>query len=105
MFVTFGTERVNVFHKSIYCFCSLYHAYYSQITRQRAVLTFKFHLLKLWFHALIVLYKGFTDFTLLLTIVLYSGFKMIVSYGTHALKLARQGGPLTTAFRDWFLRR
>ena len=55
MFVTFGTLRANVFHKSIYRFCSLYHAYYSQITRQRAVLTFKLHLLRLWFHALIVL--------------------------------------------------
>ena len=67
--------------------------YYSQITRQRAVLKFKLHLLKLWFriHALIVLYKGFTDFTLLLTIVLYPGFKMIVIYGTHAQRLARQG--------------
>ena len=65
--------------------------YYSQITRQRAVLKFKFHLLKLWFHALIVLYKGFTDFALLLTVVLYSGLKMIVIYATHALKLARQG--------------
>ena len=65
--------------------------YYSQITRQRAVLKFKLHLLKLWFHALIVLYKGFTDFALLLTVVLYSGLKMIVIYATHALKLARQG--------------
>ena len=91
MFVTFGNLRVNIFHKSIYGYCSLYHAYYSQITRQRPVLKFKFHLLKLWFHALIVLYKGFTDFTLLFTIVLYSGFKMIVIYGTHALKLARHG--------------
>ena len=91
MFVTFGNLRVNIFHKSIYGYCSLYHAYYSQITRQRAVLKFKFHLLKLWFHALIVLYKGFTDFTLLFTIVLYPGFKMIVIYCTHALKLARHG--------------
>ena len=91
MFVTFRNLRVNIFHKSIYGYCSLYHAYYSQITRQRTVLKFKFHLLKLWFHALIVLYKGFTDFTLLFTIVLYSGFKMIVIYGTYALKLARHG--------------
>ena len=30
---------------------------------------------------------------------------MIVIYCTHALKLARQGGTLTIAFRDWFLRR
>ena len=91
MFVTFGNLSVNIFHKSIYGYCSLYHAYYSQISRQRAVLKFKLHLLKLWFHALIVLYKGFTDFALLLTVVLYSGLKMIVIYATHALKLARQG--------------
>ena len=56
MFVTFGNQRVNVFHKSIYRSCSLIMVtYYSQITRQRAVLKFILHLLKLWFHALIVL--------------------------------------------------
>ena len=55
MFVTFGNQGVNVFHKSMYRYRSLYHAYYSQITRQRAVLKFKLHLSKLWFHALIVL--------------------------------------------------
>ena len=99
MFVTFGNLSVNIFHKSIYGYCSLYHAYYSQISRQRAVLKFKLHLLKLWFHALIVLYKGFTDFTLVLfrfqndCHLRYSGAE------------AGATGTLTKAFRDWFLRR
>ena len=51
MFVTFGNQRVNVFHKAMYRYRSLYHAYYAQITRQRAVLKFKLQLLKQWFQA------------------------------------------------------
>ena len=73
--------------------------YYSQITRQRAVLKFKFHLLKLWFHALIVLYKGFTDFTLVLF------WFQKDCHLRYSRAEAGATGTLTTAFRDWFLRR